>query len=117
MNSICVIKPYRYEGIWVFDDESTGLDKEAFVSGADVIIDLMTEHIPNAHDGFVMIFSGNPFPSHEHHLTWQREEDGGNWYLHEEFGQEGWLCPALFLYFENAPKDIYVKVESIDEAS
>ena len=24
---------------------------------------------------------------------------------------EGWLCPALFKYFENAPEAIYVKAE------
>jgi hypothetical protein len=24
---------------------------------------------------------------------------------------EGWLCPALFKYFEKAPKEIYIKAE------
>jgi hypothetical protein len=26
---------------------------------------------------------------------------------------EGWLCPALFKYFEAAPKDLYVKAEPL----
>jgi hypothetical protein len=25
---------------------------------------------------------------------------------------EGWLCPALFKYFEVAPKEIYAKAEA-----
>jgi hypothetical protein len=24
---------------------------------------------------------------------------------------EGWLCPALFKYFESAPKEIFLKAE------
>jgi hypothetical protein len=34
---------------------------------------------------------------------------GGNWYAWSERGIEGWLCPALFKYFEAAPNEIYVK--------
>jgi hypothetical protein len=26
--------------------------------------------------------------------------------------QEGWLCPALFKYFEKAPEKIYCKAEA-----
>lgn len=37
-NAIMVIYPYKYEGMWVFDDESAGLDKEPFVEGADELI-------------------------------------------------------------------------------
>ena len=44
MNSILVIHPYKYEGIWVFDDPAAGLVKEAFVAGADVILDKITAH-------------------------------------------------------------------------
>ena len=25
---------------------------------------------------------------------------------------EGWLCPALFRYFDEAPEEIYVKAEA-----
>jgi hypothetical protein len=34
-NSIFVIKPYKWEGLWVFDDANVGLVKEPFVGGAD----------------------------------------------------------------------------------
>ena len=38
-NSIFVIRPYKWNGMWVFDDERVGLDKEPFVAGADTMID------------------------------------------------------------------------------
>ena len=31
-NSIFVIKPYKWEGLWVFDDANVGLVKEPFVA-------------------------------------------------------------------------------------
>jgi hypothetical protein len=34
--------------MWVFDDERVGLNQQAFVSGADDIIDLIVKDIPNA---------------------------------------------------------------------
>ena len=46
MNSIYIIKPYRLEGIWVFDDPSRGLLREPFVSSAGEIIDSMVASIP-----------------------------------------------------------------------
>jgi hypothetical protein len=32
-------------------------------------------------------------------------------YYCQEFETEGWLCPALYLYFAEAPSDIYIKVQ------
>lgn len=61
-NSIFVIKPYKWEGFWVFDDPSVGLVKEPFVGGADSIIDEAVRHIPSAHRGFLAVFSAGPFP-------------------------------------------------------
>ena len=39
MNNLNVIVPYKWEGMWVFDDPRVGLDKEPFVSGADKMIE------------------------------------------------------------------------------
>jgi len=47
-NSIFVIKPYKWEGLWVFDDPAVGLVREPFVGCADTMIDVATAHIPNA---------------------------------------------------------------------
>ena len=41
--------------------------------------------------------------------------DGGNWYYSEDFTVEGWLCPALFKYFDKAPEEIYAKFEEKEE--
>jgi len=99
--------------MWVFDDESVGLVKEPFVSGADEMIDLLVADMVDAVDGFRLIFSSTPFPGFMVHLCWRREEYEGNWYYDEKLDKEGWLCPALFKYFEDAPSDIYVKAEKI----
>ena len=102
MNSIRVIAPYKYEGMWVFDDAAVGLVREPFVAGIDTMIDRLVAAIPDANKGFRLVFSEAPFPGHTTQLDWRREESGGNWYFCPRFGIEGWLCPALFKYFDKA---------------
>ena len=110
MNSINIIQPYKHASMWVFDDENVGLTQEPFVAGADDIIAKMVQDlpIPNAETGFVLIFSATPFPEYQVKFEWQHEDQGGNWYYVEELDMKGWLCPALYKYFETAPKNIYV---------
>jgi hypothetical protein len=111
MNAISIIAPYKYEGMWVFDDPRVGLHREPFVSGADVMMDKLVSKVPNAEKGFRLLFSATPFPGYTVKLEWRREEYGGNWYYSPQFDMEGWLCPALFKYFPEAPQEIYVKAE------
>ena len=111
MNSLFVIVPYKYEGMWVFDDPQVGLVREPFIAGIDTMIDRLVAKIPDAERGFRAIFSAAPFPGHTERLDWRREESDGNWYYNDRFKMEGWLCPALFKYFAVAPKTIYVQVE------
>ena len=113
-NSITVIKPYKWEGMWVFDDDRVGLVKEPFVAGADTLIDMAVEQlrIEIADKGFLMLFSATPFPTANLHLEWVREESGGNVYAWRDNGHEGWLCPALLKYFESAPSEIYVQLKN-----
>jgi hypothetical protein len=61
-NSIFVIKPYKWEGLWVFDDPAVGLVREPFVAGADMMIDVATAHLPTAARGFLAFFSASQFP-------------------------------------------------------
>jgi hypothetical protein len=110
-NSIFVIKPYKWEGLWVFDDAHVGLVKEPFVGGADTIIDIATAHIPNAEKGFVAEFSANYFPNAQIVLEWAREDGGGNVYRWKDKEMEGWLCPALLRYFSEAPATLYIQVK------
>jgi hypothetical protein len=111
MNSILVIHPYKCEGVWVFDDPKVGLTQEPFIAGADVILDRMTAGIPNAEKGVTILFAAIPFPGHQFELRWLREDAGGNVYHCPAFNLEGWLCPALFKYFDAAPKAIYLQVK------
>ena len=117
-NAINVIKPYKWNGMWVFDDERVDLDKEPFVAGADTMIDTAIEMkgIQNADEGFLLVFSVYPFPDADFEITWDREESAGNVYKWrfenngEEIVMEGWLCPALNLYYPEAPKKLYLQV-------
>ena len=111
MNSMFVLAPYRYEGTWVFDDPDVGLRREAFVMGIDALIDRLVAHIPGAERGFRLLFSPAPFPGYAAKLEWRREEYGGNWYWCPQFQMEGWLCPALFKYFSEAPRELYARAE------
>jgi hypothetical protein len=68
--------------------------------------------IPNAEQGFTLIFSSSPFPGHQHRLDWRREEGDGNWYHAADLDMEGWLCPALFKYFTEPPKTLYAQIKA-----
>ena len=111
MNSLLVIHPYKQNGVWVFDDPHVGLVQEPFVVGADVIIERMVEAIPDAEDGVTIFFSATPFPVTSTSSSGPSEEFGGNWYYGAEYDLEGWLCPALFKYFERAPERLYAQVK------
>jgi hypothetical protein len=111
-NSIFLIKPYRWEGMWVFDDPAVGLVREPFVGGADTMIDVATARLPNANRGFIAVFSASYFPDAQIVLEWAREDGGGNVYRWPEKGMEGWLCPALLRYFTEPPAKLYVQVKA-----
>lgn len=112
MNQIFVIQPYYYNGSWVFDDPEVELIREPFVSGIPEMIEALTEQILHAREGFRLLFSAEPFPEYQVKLNWVREEIDGHWYTAEGTDQEGWLCPAMFKYFDAAPSSIYAKAES-----
>ena len=110
-NAIMTIAPYRHNGTWVFDDASEGLIKEPFVAGVPEMIDVLVEDIPNAENGFRMLFSANEFPGYHKKLKWLRGDKSGNWYSLDEPPMEGWICPAMFKYYDEAPKEVFVKAE------
>ena len=114
-NSIMVLKPYRWEGMWVFDDDRTGLVREPFVSGVPEILEslLQSQDIPIeiAVKGFRLIFSAAPFPGHQLSARRIGHEGGGTWYEESVSKARGWLCPALLKYFPFAPDNLHVRVE------
>lgn len=111
-NVMMTIYPHFDHGDWVFDDEAMGLKREPFVFGMPEMIDLFVKDTPSAKHGFKLYFSAQPFPGYTAELDWVREDSGGNWYRWEKHGMEGWLCPALFRYFDEPPPKIYCRAEA-----
>jgi len=115
-NQVRVIYPWK-EGCWIFDDASVGLEREAFVSNFGVIIDDMVKDIKDSQDGFSLWFSGAPFPGAEDVFTLAnadgKENKWGNDYKYDKDGRVGWLCPALYKYFDVAPDKLYFKCEEL----
>jgi hypothetical protein len=115
-NVIKVIQPYRDKGTWVFDDAATGLKGEPFVNGIPEMIDRLVADIPDAASGFRLTFSGEVFPDHELHVERGERYGNGYYYVDPRTGEKGWLCPALFRYFRDAPDRIYVKADPLDRS-
>lgn len=116
MNSIFNIVPYKDGGIWMFDDDSRGIKREAFVAGADTIIQNAVElkQIPNAEAGFNMTFSAGRFPDFDLMFEKQDGDATGTDYWSPDFRMKGWLCPALFAYFDVAPEHLYVRFRPLE---
>jgi len=112
-NVIHVIVPYRHASTWVFDDPRVGLSQEPFVSGIPEMIDAIVADIPNAEKGFRLLFSAAPFPGYQVKLEKVRTEYEGTWYRWVENNAEGWLCPALLLYYPEPPALLYAKAEPL----
>jgi hypothetical protein len=115
---IFTIRPYRHNGLWVFDYPPV-LTREPFVAGMPEIIDtvLLDEieagRFPDSdpEDGFTLMFSEAPIPDEvQYCLTWLSAEAGGNHYKLEGSDLKGWLCPALSLFYKKAPKQLFVMV-------
>ncbi|MFA6562178.1 MAG: DUF6717 family protein [Verrucomicrobiia bacterium] len=110
-NALMVIVPYRYASTWVFDDPRAGLVREPFVAGVPKMIDMLVRDIPEATNGFRLLFSAQPFPDYQKKLTWLRGDMNGNYYKTDDPPMEGWICPAMFRYYQTAPRELYVKAE------
>ncbi|MCF7944254.1 MAG: hypothetical protein K9L75_01795 [Spirochaetia bacterium] len=57
-------------------------------------------------------FSATPFEWHQHVLQWKDSRNAGTWnlYYSEVLQMEGWLCPVLLKYFDDAPKMLFLKI-------
>ena len=130
-NQIRSIEPYMCHGEWAFDDDTTGLVQEPFVCGMSEILDFCLEDSgidpEEVEGGFRLTFSKDKWPDSTHSLTWLGASEGGNDYeldsecrnltIHNSDrhydvpeGMKGWLCPALYHYFDDAPEKIYLSV-------
>ena len=121
-NQLLVIAPYWHAGTWVFDDERVGLEREPFVAEVPEIIDRVVQRAgldlgQSRRDGIRLLFSADPFPGSQEEASRVRPEAGGWWYRTAEPELDGWLCPALFHYFDEAPERLFVRAEAVTEPS
>ena len=109
-NSVFVIYPVRSSmGVWSFTDDDVGLKNEPFVGMINVYMDYMTKDIVNAEKGFPLYFSKIKLPNTKMTLHKVSGDEFGTYYKFEELDMaEGWLCPALFKYFDVAPDTFYI---------
>lgn len=107
-NSLFVIHPTREHGTWSFTDPTAGLVNEPFVGEINDMIDMLVKDIKGARRGFALTFSAVEFPGHQLSLT--RVDDSmtsGATYHCDQLNIEGWLCPALFCYFDAPPPRLF----------
>lgn len=101
-------------GYWHFDDPARGLEREALIRGADKILDTirMDEAImgPRIASKLILTFSAQKFPGSQYAFERKEAEDSGNWYYWPQGDMRGWLCPALLLYFREAPEVLHMQV-------
>jgi hypothetical protein len=127
-NQIMAIRPYwdTDTKCWVFDDKNYGLVAEPFVLGMSEIIDqfLIDNQGTNGlkpRQAFTMLFAKSEMPGTLLRLDKLYEEYGGCWYEKHSYTQprtltladktgsdKGWLCAALFHYFDEAPDSIFI---------
>lgn len=127
------LRPYWLNGVWVFDDDRVGLKAEMFVGEINNFINDMLKSAEidkkKAEKGFYLTFAKVEFPGAIRRFAFSRgatEIGCGNYYrvgakkvgeywVACKAGPEGWLCPALFHYFAEAPKNIYARAEPLDK--
>jgi hypothetical protein len=110
MSRVFEIFPYDHQGMLVFDDATTGLDKEPLVQGTPEILYSLCAlvNVENPKAGFTLKFSEEEFDGFQAVALKVALENGGCTY---QFGDAtGWLCPMLYKYFVEAPEKIYFKV-------
>ena len=73
--------------------------------------------IANPEKGFRLLFSDRPFSGHMASIRKVPggSQEEGNVYQGIIAGEEmtGWLCPALYLYFTEAPDELLMRVEAL----
>jgi len=107
---IRILRVYRHNKGWVFDDPAVGLRKEPLVMGIDRMLDTLAG--PRTKEVY-LTFSDQPFDHFNVELEWVSAEDSGNWYRSMSgitMGIMGWLCPALYKYFSKAPSKLFLEV-------
>lgn len=107
-NTIFTIFPYIDRKQWLFDDADRDVYKEAFVAGADDLLDLVCKGA----DKCTVLFSASEFPNHDLTLSLiEAYKDGSADYYCLELKHNLWLCSCLAKYMNPPPENIYLKIK------
>ncbi|MEN9259759.1 MAG: hypothetical protein Q6L60_02250, partial [Thermostichus sp. HHBFW_bins_43] len=93
---------------WMFNDTSKDLYAEPFVEGSSEIFDCIAEQC-NYKNNMCIEF-GDCLEQWDYKLELIKKENGGAWYYCEDLDMSGWLCPALYKYFDYTPDVIYIQI-------
>ncbi len=109
LNELHTVKPYKNEGVWVFDDDSKGLRKEPIINKQDVMLDKLVIGINDAEQGFCLLFSDTVFCGYQVRLIWQCVDDLGHWYTAKGLCEDAWFYPGFLQYFRTLPGEIFIR--------
>jgi hypothetical protein len=72
------------------------------------MIDQITSNFEDARQGFVRLFSGHPFPNHQHRLKWRRQEGAGNVYYSPDLdAEDGFVRHVYVIWTKLRPKFLF----------
>lgn len=104
-----VIRVYKWDDCWWFDDTNKGIIKEELVMGSPEFIENFIIETKNILE-FKLLFSERELSiGWDFKFTFIRFEEAG--YIYECAGNEIWLCSVLNQYYDSAPENIYIKYE------
>ena len=116
-NALFKLNAYFQDGFWMFDDEYREIYEEPFVAGADLLFDEMSGRVDDhSINQCSIVFGHTPIPEADVHAVLSHGDGyDGHYYTVEHYkpeiqGFQFWLCPALLAFYDEAPKDIFVKV-------
>ena len=116
-NALFKLNAYFKDGFWMFDDEYREIYEEPFVAGADLLFDEMSGRVDDQSiDQCSVVFAHTPIPEADVHAVLSHGDGyDGHYYTVEQYkpeiqGFQFWLCPALLAFYDEAPKDLFVKV-------
>ena len=127
-----VIKCIQKNGRWVFEKENKLYDMapaeytdyalSPLIIGANRLIETgcKLKGIQKAEDGFHLLFSENYFPNADVLFVLDEGKFDGWVYKVEELnlkglmtGQCAWICPYMNFFYQEPPKQLYLKMESL----
>jgi len=103
--TINLIRVYKWDDCWWFDDAEKGIVKEELVMGSPEFIEDFIVGTRNVSE-FDLMF-GDGMTDYDFMLTFVRFEEAG--YVYRWDSNEMWLCSVLNRYYDLAPEKIYLK--------